>query len=167
LALSPTVATLVANTVSTVTLTGEYNYIRIIPLTVTDHVYISQDGVTAPTVAGDTFPVAPLGSTTTVKVPYSSGSTVIKLISAASGLVAVEGCRDPYDDAGDIRREGVNTTAPPGMRQGVLLDVPTQGTTASAASASLPAAAGKFTWITGFEVTWAVMALVLFLTPCS
>lgn len=155
LAVSPTYATLASGTVSTVTLVGEYNYVRVIPLTITDHVYISPDGVTAPTVGGDTFFVAPLGATTSVKVPYVAGSTVVKLISNGAGIVGVEGLRDPDDDCGDIRREGVSNNVPPPMRQGIPLDVPTQGTVGSAASASLAAAAGKFTWITGFQVTWA------------
>lgn len=154
MATSPTVATLTATVVSTVNLVGEYNYVRIIPLSMTDNVYCSIDQVTNPTVAGDTFPVCPVGATTTIKVPFVAGSTQVKLISSGSGTVAVEGLRDPDDDVGDVRREGISIAslgAPPlpanlWAYNGVL--------TTTASTPMKAAGAGQLrNYITGFQWT--------------
>ena len=143
--------TLVANTVATVSVAGDWPWLRIIPLTVTDPVFMSLDGSTAPTVAGDGFVCAPLGAQTTVKQIYQSGATVIKLISAGSGTVIVEGCVDSDDDEGLLRREGLFPQAvmSPGLSwlySGVL--------TTSASTAMRAAGAGQVrNYVTGFQFT--------------
>lgn len=86
---NPHVATLTAATAATVTLDGEWEYVRVIPLT-TDHVYITVDGST-PVSEADGAILAPNRMQTTVKVPYTAGSTAVKLISATAGKVYLEG----------------------------------------------------------------------------
>ena len=116
---SPTTQTLVASTVLTVTLTGEWQFVRIIPLSVATDVYVSVDG-TNPTVGGDGFVLCPMGASTKVRVPWASGSTVVKLISSAAGTVAVEGCRDRDEDEGDVYRIAVAGGFPASPQSGSI-----------------------------------------------
>ena len=103
---SPTTQTLGAATPLTVSMTGEWAYVRVIPLTVTDHVWLTVDGST-PTAGADGVILCPSKSSTTVKVPYAAGVTVVKALSTAGGTCYFEGCRDPEDDEGDVRRISV------------------------------------------------------------
>lgn len=100
------VSTLSANTAATTTLTGEFEFLRIIPTTVTDHVYARVDGVTA-VVGADGAILCALNGSTTIKVPFASGSTAVSLICTAAGNVYVEGVRDKNEASAEISRVSV------------------------------------------------------------
>lgn len=103
---NPTTQTLTAATPLTVSLTGEWTYVRVIPVSVTDHVWLTVDGST-PTAGADGVILCPSKASTTVKVPWAAGATVVKVLSTLGGTCYIEGIRDPEDDEGDVRRFSV------------------------------------------------------------
>ncbi len=82
--------TLAANTVLTVTLTGDYQSVDVVNVSGTAAVYCTSDG-TAPAIKGDETSVVPasIGAFTTLEAP--GNTTVVKIISAGIPDVAVEG----------------------------------------------------------------------------
>lgn len=83
--------TLVANTVATVTLTGDFQLVEVINVDGVAAVYFTVDGA-APTVAGDDTLVVPAvaDARTRAGAPSPANSTV-RLISAGAPKVAVVG----------------------------------------------------------------------------
>lgn len=87
--------TLVANTVSTVTLTDNSSSVEILSRNGLDEVFVSFDGTAAPvnpTVAGNDFDVVPaaIGAALAIRRP-GSAAIVLKLISASATTVSVRG----------------------------------------------------------------------------
>lgn len=88
--------TLVSNTVSTVTVTGNPSQVEILSRNGLGEVYVSYDGTASPanpTVAGNDFPVIPalVGASLTLNEIGASDQNVVKLISAAATTVSVRG----------------------------------------------------------------------------
>jgi hypothetical protein len=86
--------TLVADTVATVTLTSDWDYVEVVNVDGASAVYFTTDG-TAPTVAGDEcFPLGNVANASRKvrKLKRSSETdTVVKLISAGTPTVTVIG----------------------------------------------------------------------------
>lgn len=90
-------ATLTADTVDTVSLTGWTKYVRVVNTSASDLIYVTTDGST-PTVEGDnTYVVLPSSDLLLINegvLPEpalgTSGSTVVKLISSGTPTYGVE-----------------------------------------------------------------------------
>jgi hypothetical protein len=89
-------ATLVANVVSSFTVTGNPSQVEILSRNGLGEVYVSYDGTAAPTdptVAGNNFDVIPAiaGASVVLGEIGASDQNVVKLISAAATTVSVRG----------------------------------------------------------------------------
>jgi len=82
--------TLVANTVSTVTLDADYDNVEVVSVDGTAAVYFTVNGAT-PTVAGNGTVVLPAAIGAVSLQPYGPELATIKLISAGTPKVAVRG----------------------------------------------------------------------------
>lgn len=86
-------ATLVANTVDTITLTGTGSAIRFFTTSGTAHAYftLAPTGQTpaTPTVAGDDTYVTAHGAPGYVDIPWNGGGAVVKIISSGTPTVGV------------------------------------------------------------------------------
>lgn len=82
--------TLVAATVSTVTLDTDYSFLEVVNVTGTASVYFTMDGTT-PTVKGNGTIVLPAAIGGVEVQPPTSGATVVKLISSGTPDVSVRG----------------------------------------------------------------------------
>lgn len=84
----PQHVTLVANTVSTITLAVIANKVEIVNVDGASAVYVTVDGTT-PTVGGDGAWVLPAAIGSLELMPRTSSRTVVKLISAGTPKVSV------------------------------------------------------------------------------
>lgn len=86
-------ATLVSNTVDTITLTGTGKSIRFVTTSGTSHAYftVAPTGQTpaTPTVAGDDTYVTVHSAPGYVEIPWNGGGAVIKIISSGTPTIGV------------------------------------------------------------------------------
>jgi hypothetical protein len=86
-------ATLVANTVDTITLTGTGNILRLITTAGTAHAYFTVGSVesqpAAPTVGGDNTYATVHGNPGYIDIPWNGGGVVVKIISSGTPTIGV------------------------------------------------------------------------------
>jgi hypothetical protein len=85
--------TLVANTPKVVTLDANYGVVEITNVDGAAVIYVSTDGTTNPTVAGDGFDVLPATINSVDLKDGSTGTSVVRLISAGTPFVSVRGLK--------------------------------------------------------------------------
>jgi hypothetical protein len=87
---SPTHVTLVAATVTTVTLDKDYNQVEVLNVDGAAAVYFTTNGST-PAVGANGSNVIPAAIGSLTVLPGTTGNTVVKLISAGTPTVSVRG----------------------------------------------------------------------------
>jgi hypothetical protein len=86
-------ATLVANTVDTITLTGTGNILRLLTTAGTSHAYftVASTGLTpaTPTVGGDNTYATVHGNPGYIDIPWNGGGVVVKIISSGTPTIGI------------------------------------------------------------------------------
>lgn len=92
MAASPQHATLVANTVATITFDEDFPRLEVVNVDGAAEIYFRCDGV-APVIGAAGTHVLPAAIGSVEMSPYSSGATVVKLISAGTPKISARGIR--------------------------------------------------------------------------